>query len=72
VLKVLQEDSPYELRDVHGNSIPRDEARTLILTEYQVPESIRQERRRRNSKISRARETATNRAHEAAEAPQPV
>lgn len=72
VLKVLQEDSPYELRDIHGRSITRDEARTLILAEYQVPEGVRQERRRRNSKIGKTRETATNRINEAADAPQPV
>jgi transposase len=72
VLKVLQEDRPYELYDIHGKPITRDEARRLILTEYQVPEDIRRQRRRRNSKISMVRETATNRANEAAEAPQPV
>jgi transposase len=72
VLKVLQEDRPYKLRDIHGRPVTRDEARRLILTEYQVPEGVRRERRRRNSKISKARETATDRAYEAAEAPQPV
>lgn len=72
VLKILQEDRPYELRDICGEPITRDEARRLILTEYQVPEGVRRERRRRNSKISKTKETATKRAYEAAEAPQPV
>jgi hypothetical protein len=72
VLKVLQEDRPYKVCDIHGRPITRDEARRLILTEYQVPEDVRRERRRRNSKIGKTRETATNSASEAAEAPQPV
>lgn len=72
VLKVLSEDRPYELKDIDGKSVTRDYARRLILTKYQVSEDIRKERRRRNSKIKNVRETATNRANEAAEAPQPV
>jgi len=72
VLKVLLEDRPYELRDIDGKSVTRDYARRLILTKYQVSEDIRKERRRRNSKIGKTQETATNRTNEAAEAPQPV
>jgi len=72
VLKVLSEDRPYELKDIDGKSVTRDHARRLILTKYHVSEDIRKERRRRNSKIGKMRETAANRANEAAEAPQPV
>jgi transposase len=72
VLKVLSEDRPYELRDIDGKSVTRDHAKSLILTKYQVSEDIRKERRRRNSKIGKMRETATNRTNEAVKAPQPV
>jgi len=72
VLTVLKVDRPYELRDIEGNSISKEHARKLILSEYHVPEDIRRERRRRNSKISKARETATYRTNEAAKAPQSV
>jgi len=72
VLKVLLEDRPYQLRDIDGKSVTREDARKLILTEYHVPEDIRRERRRRNSKIAKIGETVTNRINEAAKAPQPV
>ena len=72
VLKVLQEDRPYKVQDINGRPITRDGARTLILTEYQVSEDIRKERRRRNSKTGKTRETATTRTNKAADAPQPV
>ena len=63
---------PYELRDIDGKSVDREAAKTLILTKYHVSEDIRRERRRRNSKIGKIGETATNRINEAAKAPQPV
>ena len=72
VLTVLRVDRPYELRDIEGNPISKEHARKLILSKYHVSEDIRRERHRRNSKISKARETATYRTNEAAEAPQPV
>ena len=72
VLKVLLEDRPYELRDIDGKSVTRDYAKRLILTKYHVSEDIRRERRRRNSKIGKIGETATNRINEATKAPQPV
>jgi len=72
VWRVLREDRPYEMKDPDGNPISWDAARKLIFSKYHVPEDIRRERRRRNSKISKARETATYRTNEAAEAPQPV
>ncbi|MCJ7743322.1 MAG: hypothetical protein MUO99_02010 [Dehalococcoidales bacterium] len=72
VLAALKEDRPYELRDPEGKLISKDEARKLILSKYHVSEDIRRERRRRNSKVSKDRETATYRTNEAAKAPQPV
>jgi len=74
VLAVLKENRPYELRDAEGKLISKDEARILILSKYQVPEEIRQERRRRKSvKVRRKeREMVTYRTNEAAKAPQPV
>jgi transposase len=78
VLAVLQENRPYELRDNKGNSITWEEARKLVLTNYQVPEEIKQTRRRCSTEgISakskrKRREMAVRNTHEAAEAPQPV
>jgi transposase len=72
VLTVLKEGRPYELRDIEGNPISKEHAKKLIFAKYQVPEEIRRERRRRNRKVSKNRETATYRTNEAAKAPQPV
>lgn len=78
ILAVLRDDKPYELRDVQGRPISWEDARKLILLNYQVPEEIKQERRRRKTtgnsvKPQRKwRETVASRAHEAAEAPQPA
>jgi len=79
VLAVLREDRPYELRDIDGRPITREEARRLILLDYQVPEEIKRERRRRKQVAGKAvksdrrkREMAAHRANEAAIAPQPV
>lgn len=72
VLKVLRENRPYELKDVEGNIISKGEARKLILLKYSVPEDIRRERRMRNRKVAKPRETVTDGTNEAAKAPQPV
>jgi len=79
VLAVLREDRPYELRDIDGRAITSEEARRLILLNYQVPEDIKRERRRRKQGASktvkshrRKREMAAHRTNEAAKAPQPV
>ena len=78
ILAVLQENRPYELRDNEGNPVTWDEARKLVLANYQVPEEIKQARRRRttNGSSSRSqrkrREMAVHSTHEAAQAPQPV
>jgi hypothetical protein len=77
ILSVLREDRSYELRDNDGNRITWADARRLILTNYQVPEEIERERRRRKTigrvspKTSRKRrETAADSTYEAAKAPQ--
>jgi len=77
VLAVLREDKPYQLRDIDGRSVSREEARRIILTKYQVPEEIRRERRRRKTPGSpslqkKLREMLVPRVHEAVETPQPV
>jgi transposase len=75
VLRVLQDDRPYELRDNEGRLIGSAEARKLILHNYQVPENVRHERRRRNpAKRSHLKSQGTTlpRINEAAAAPQPV
>jgi len=78
VLVVLQENRPYELRDIQGKPITWEEARKLVLTNYQVPEEIKQARRRRRTvgnftkSQRKRREMVAYRAHEATEAPQPV
>jgi len=75
---VLREDRPYELRDAQGKPISKTAARALILAKYQVPEEIRQERRRRkgrkaNTPAARMKEgMEVGSVHEAAVAPQPA
>jgi hypothetical protein len=78
VLAALQGNRPYKLRDTEGNPVTWDEARRLVLMKYQVPEEIKQARRRRNadgnstkSKRKR-REMVVHSTHEATDAPQAV
>ena len=70
MLRVLKDERPYEIRDLEGKSIKKDEAKRLILSQYYVSEEVRRERRRRNIKTRRKGETSTVSIHEAAEAPQ--
>ena len=78
ILSVLRENKPYELRDLQGNPITWEDARKQILLNYQVPEEIKQQRRRvksagRPAKMrAKQREMVANSTYEAAEAPQPV
>jgi transposase len=78
VFRVLLEDRPYELRDVEGKPINWKEATRLIQSEYQVPEEIKRQRRRRNpskgnvSKQPKQRGMTAHRTNEAAIAPQPA
>jgi transposase len=50
VFTVLREDRPYELRDTEDQPISKATARAIILAKYQVPEDIRQERRKRKGR----------------------
>ena len=77
ILAVLRDDKPYELRDIKGDPITWRDARELVLSNYQVPEEIKRDRRRRGtlknsgSKLVRKRrETVARRVPEAAETPQ--
>jgi transposase len=78
VLAVLRENKPYELRDLQGKPISWQDARKQILFNYQVPEEIKQQRRRIKSAghsgktRNKRREMVVYSTHEAAEAPQPV
>ncbi len=47
VLAVLRTDQPYELRDVDGRAVRVAEARTIVLTRYQVPAEVRRRTTRR-------------------------
>jgi hypothetical protein len=74
ILAVLREDKPYDLRDMDGRPVTREEARRIILSKYQVPEEIRRERRHRktpgNYKLQKTlREMLVSKAYEAAAAP---
>ncbi len=74
-LKVMQDGRPYELRGNEGKTIGPAEARKLILHDYQVPENIRRERRRRNPTkrgYLKSQGTALLRTNKTAVAPQPV
>jgi hypothetical protein len=78
VFTVLREDRPYQLKDTEGKSINMLAARDIIMANYQVPEDIRQIRRK--SKVRRAstpgllnkRGMVAGREHEAAIVPQPA
>jgi len=77
VLAVIREDKPYELRDIDGRTISREEAGKIILSKYQVSEEIHRERRRHKTLGSprlqkKLREMLVPRVREAAVAPQPV
>jgi transposase len=77
VLAVLRENTPYEIRDIQGKPITWTEARRIVQSNYQVPEEIKRDRRRRrtvgNAKArNKRREMKAPRVNEAAAAPQPV
>jgi hypothetical protein len=64
---VLQNDRPYELRDIDGSPVSKTEAIELIQSRFRVSEEIRQARRHRKSHEGRPQRRGTR---EAAEAPQ--
>ena len=70
VLRVLKEDRRYEIRDLEDQSIYKNEAKGLILSQYHVSEEVRRERRRRNTKTHRKGEAGTVSIRDAVDAPQ--
>lgn len=53
IYAVLTNNRPYEVRDLHGNPISSDDSRLLCLTDFKVPDAVRQRnnsRRRRRLK----------------------
>jgi len=76
VFTVFREDRPYELKDPEGKSISKLAAQELIMAKYQVPEDIRQARRKSKGRkapgLREKRGTVAGREHEAAIAPQPA
>jgi transposase len=50
VFVVLRQDRPYELRDVDGTPLTREQARAIIAERYTVPEGVRRRNNRRNRK----------------------
>jgi hypothetical protein len=57
ILVILREERPYELRDVDGTPVSKQQARIIIAQHYTVPEEVR----RRNNK-RRRRERADQQA----------
>jgi hypothetical protein len=49
---VLQENRPYELRDVDGTPVNKREARRICSERYHVPDAVR---RRNNRRVRKAR-----------------
>lgn len=55
VYVILKEDRPYELRDVDGTPVTREQARAIIAERYHVPQEVRarNNRRTRNERAER-------------------
>jgi transposase len=47
IYAVLRDNRPYEFRDIEMRPISKEKSRELILEHYQVPESVRKQRRKR-------------------------
>ena len=58
ILVVLQQDRPYQLRDVDGTPVSDERARQIIAERYSVPEEVRQRnnRRARRARVERKAE----------------
>ena len=50
VYVILKEDRPYELRDVDGTPVTREQARAIIAERYTVPDEVRKRNNRRARK----------------------
>ncbi len=53
VLRVLREDRAYQLQDVDGTPLTKDQALEIIHTRYQVPEEVRARQRKRTRREKR-------------------
>jgi hypothetical protein len=53
IYALLREDRPYQLCDVDGTPISKQEARRICLEQYHVPDEIR---RRNNQRVRKARQ----------------
>ncbi len=62
VLIVLREDRPYELRDVDGTPLSKEQAVDIIAQRYTVPEEIRQRniKRTRKERVEKQAEKKAN------------
>ena len=58
---ILTEDRPYELRDVNGTPVTRQQARAIVLERYTVPKEVR-ERNNRRARRERAERQAERKA----------
>jgi transposase len=47
ILVILRENRPYQLRDVDGTPVSKQQARTIIAKHYTVPEEVRQRNNKR-------------------------
>jgi transposase len=54
ILVILQEDRPYQLRDVDGTPVSKEQAQAIIAERYTVPDEVRQ----RNNKRKRRERAA--------------
>ncbi len=64
VLCVLQEERPYELRDVDGRPVTPAEAQAIIAERYTVPASVRQRNNKRMRQERRDRQAEKRTARE--------
>ena len=53
VRAILRDNRPYQLRDVDGQPVSPDAARTIVLTRYHVPDAVRRRTRHRTRKLQR-------------------
>jgi transposase len=63
VFVVLREERPYELRDVDGTPVSKEQAREIIAERYSVPEAVRQ-RNNKHTRRDRAEKRAEKKANE--------
>ena len=62
ILVILQEDRPYELRDVDGTPVSKEQAKAIIAERYTVPDEVRQRnnKRKRRERVAQQAEKRIN------------